>query len=557
MRQIRRLPHILYTWLIIGLGFWLLYYFFSQLNLDLSRELLIMIAFGVLAEWLAVVFPQGQLSGGFAVVLATFLIYGPLPAAWVIALATAVGQGVVNRGNPLRTTLFNAFQYVLVVLGANVLYILAGGATNRSLSWSNALPLAVFVLTYFILNQFMVYIYTSPKRDEYPPFEWRDAMKWDGITYLLTVPIGLLMTLIYTYIGIYATILLFLPMLAVQFVMIFYVRLALVNSKLRVLYEVARRLGGSLQLQEILDLVLSETKRVINFHTGTIYLWSQERDCYYVGAVTGPYADLIRDAQVRRGEGFLGLAVEHAKPQLVDDTRLDVRTADEIGLTQVYRSMVVVPLWAETEVLGLLVLGDKRVGSFGEQHLKILTIIGGQAAVAIAYVHLQRKLEESLVTDGLTGLKNYHYFYYQAIGEIKRADRCGDNFSLIMIDIDHFKQVNDKYGHLTGNVLLTQVAQIIRSEVRSCDITARYGGEEFAVLMPQTGPNEALHVAKLLCRVIREQWFEVNERRMSLHISAGVVTYPDHAANLDALLKSADAALRMAKEAGGDRVGHT
>jgi len=123
LRKVRKLPFIIYTWLVIGLGVWLLYYTLPLLDLDLGRELLIMVAFGVLAEWLAVVFPQGQLSGGFAVILSTYLIFGPVPAAWVNALATVLGQGVANRGNPLRTTLFNAAQYVPVVLGAN--FILA------------------------------------------------------------------------------------------------------------------------------------------------------------------------------------------------------------------------------------------------------------------------------------------------------------------------------------------------------------------------------------------------------------------------------------------------
>jgi len=114
--------------MVVGLGFWLFAHTFPLLDLDHGRELLLLVGLAVLAEWLAVLLPQGQLSGGFAIIFATFLVYGPVAAVWVSGLASLVGQGVVNRGNPLRTTLFNAAQYVLALLGANLLYQLAGGS---------------------------------------------------------------------------------------------------------------------------------------------------------------------------------------------------------------------------------------------------------------------------------------------------------------------------------------------------------------------------------------------------------------------------------------------
>lgn len=553
MRKSRSFSHVTYTWLVIFLGLWLLKYTFPVLDLDQGEELLIMVAMAVLAEWLAVVFPQGQLSGGFAVIMATYLIYGPVATAWVNCIATAVGQGVANRGNPMRTTLFNAFQYVFVVLGANLLYSVSGGLAERKVVLENAVPLAVFVLGYFAINQLMVYIYTLPARRGYPLVDWWDAMRWDGITYIWAVPFGLLMGLLHAKIGIYGTALLFLPVLAVQFVLRFYVHLELANRELRVLYEVARRLGGSLNLNEILELVLRETRKVINYHTGVIYLWLEDKGYYQAGAVCGPHSDLIAGSAVRRGEGFFGLAAEHGEAQMVYDTRADVRTAGDIGLTQAHRAMVVVPLLAETEVLGLLVLGDKRPGFFEEKHLHTLTIIGGQTAVAIANAQLYRKLEQASITDGLTGLHNYRYFYHRAVMELERAGRYGETLSLIMLDIDHFKQVNDRYGHLAGDTVLNGVAGVIRSEVRGCDIPARYGGEEFAILMPKTGPAEAKHVAERVRLAVRESIFEENGQRIQVRISGGIATFPDHAGEISELVKAADAALYKAKESGRDR----
>ena len=554
MRSVRRLPHILYNWAVVGLGFWLLAHTFPLLDLDHGRELLLLVALAVPAEWLAVLLPQGQLSGGFAIILATFLVYGPVPAVWVSGLASLIGQGVVNRGNPLRTTLFNAAQYVLALLGANLLYQLAGGSVDRSLALTNIPLLAVFVLAYFSLNQIMVYIYALPAQQGHPLFQWVDALRWDGLTYLVTVPCGLLMALLFAKIGIYGMVLLFLPVLVTQFMLRIYVNLELANRELRVLYEVARSLGGSLKLEEILELVLRETGRMINFHTGIIYLRAEENDrLYRVAAATGPHAGLLKGSTVRRDNGFLGLAVESGETQLVHDTRIDVRTADDVGLTQVHRSMLVVPMVAETEVLGLLVLGDKRPGFFEDKHLQTFSIIGGQIAVAVANVQLYRKLEQTAITDGLTGLYNYRYFYQRMMEEMDRVGRYGYNLALVMLDIDYFKKINDRYGHLAGDAVLVRVARIIAGEVRGCDLVARYGGEEFAIMMPETGPGEAMHVAERIRVAVRETQFEFDEARFHVRISAGVAAYPVHAVNLKEVLGAADAALYQAKEQGRDR----
>ena len=241
----RNIPHLLYTWLIILLGFWLLSYVFPEVNLDLGRELLIITALAILAEWFTVTFPQGRLSGGFAVVLSSYLLFGPAATAWVFGLATLVGQGIVNRGNPARTAVFNAFQYVLAVLGADYVFNLAGGVIGGGLATVNIFPLAAFILTYFLINQILVYVYLLPKLRYYPLLVWRDTLRWDALTYLFTVPFGVLMVLIYGKIGIYGALLLFLPVLATQFVLRLYVHLEMANRELRALFETARGLGGS------------------------------------------------------------------------------------------------------------------------------------------------------------------------------------------------------------------------------------------------------------------------------------------------------------------------
>jgi len=540
LRKVRRMPsHVIYTWLVIGLGVGLLWYTFPLLNLDLGRELLVLAAFGMLAEWLAVVLPQGQLTGCFAVMLATYLVYGAVPAAWVSALAALLGQGVANRGRPLRTTLFNAAQYVPVILGSGFVYVLAGGAPGREVSWDNGWYLVLFILCFYLLHQLLIHFYTDPMRDELSAVRWQDRLGWDGLVYLLAVPLGLVMAWLYQGMGIYASLLLFVPMLAAQYVLRVYLQLAQAKRELQALYALAWRLGGNLNLKDIFDLLLRECRLTIRNEDGVIYRWSEEQGCYLAEATAGLHAELLRVSVVQRGEGFLGQVVESGECHLVDDTRDDERTVGDMGLIKLHRSLIVVPLKADAEVLGLLVLGDRRIGFFEEKHVRLLTILGGQAAVAMANLQLGRRLDQAAITDELTGLYSYRYFYHRALGELEQARLSEEHISLLLLDLEDFKQLNHRYGMLAGDKVLAGVAGVLRQQLRDCDLVARYGSDEFALLLPQTGPAEAKHVADKLRLAVRESVFEQDGNRLYVRISSSIATFPIGADDLDDLFKTA------------------
>jgi len=531
--------HVIYTWLVIGLGVGLLWYTFPLLNLDLGRELLVLAAFGMLAEWLAVVLPQGQLTGCFAVMLATYLVYGAVPTAWVSALAALLGQGVANRGRPLRTTLFNAAQYVPVILGSSFVYVLAGGAPGREVSWDNGWYLVLFILCFYLLHQLLIHFYTDPMRDELSAVRWQDRLGWDGLVYLLAVPLGLVMAWLYQGMGIYASLLLFVPMLAAQYVLRVYLQLAQAKRELQALYALAWRLGGNLNLKDIFDLLLRECRLTIRNEDGVIYRWSEEQGCYLAEATAGLHAELLRVSVVQRGEGFLGQVVESGECHLVDDTRDDERTVGDMGLIKLHRSLIVVPLKADAEVLGLLVLGDRRIGFFEEKHVRLLTILGGQAAVAMANLQLGRRLDQAAITDELTGLYTYRYFYHRALGELEQARLSEEHISLLLLDLEDFKQLNHRYGMPAGDKVLAGVAGVLRQQLRDCDLVARYGSDEFALLLPQTGPAEAKHVADKLRLAVRESVFEQGGNRLYVRISTSIATFPIGADDLDALFKTA------------------
>ncbi|RYD07080.1 hypothetical protein N752_00425 [Desulforamulus aquiferis] len=168
---------LLYTWTIILLGFAWLYKIFPSLNFDSAGILVTLIVLGILAEWLAVPFPQGYLSGGYVVVLATQLLFGGVATAWVTGVVTLIGLGIANRGNPLRSTLFNSSQHVLATAVAALAFELVS---------AQILGIFVFTFVYFAVNHFLVYIYLLPGRRDHPVC--LAGMPCNGMAILIFLP---------------------------------------------------------------------------------------------------------------------------------------------------------------------------------------------------------------------------------------------------------------------------------------------------------------------------------------------------------------------------------
>lgn len=546
--------HLLYTWLVVGLAIWQLDQLFPVLDMDKGKELLALVFLGILAEWLAVSFPHGQLSGGFALVLSTFFIYGPAATAWVSGLATLFGQGIANRGNPMRTTLFNTGQYVLAAVAAGYLFTLTGGVPGQ-VSAVNILPTAVFTATYIFMNHLLVYFYLLPQRRRLPHLAWADTVKWDGMTYLFTVPLGLLMAVVYGYVGLKGILLPAFSVLALQLVLRFYVRLQVTNRELTTFYEVARFLEESHRPEEVLKLILNSAGKAFPFHTGVIYIRSGESETYVPVAVTGPYSKQLHATEVFAGEGFIGRTLAGREAEIIMDSRTDPRIENEAGLCQAMRSLLVIPLLSGREALGCIVLGDKRPLAFDEKHLHIMAVLGGQAAMAVENAVLNDRMDQFLAHDVLTGLVNFSTLYPFSSEICANASKDGAPVGLLLINIDRFKTFNLRYGRDAGERLLAELANLLEAGNRRGDMAARYGGDEFALLLPGAGGPRLLAKAEGLWQEIREHAFLKSEGRAArVTVSIGVAEFPRDAGDARSLFKAAQRALERAKEGGGDRV---
>lgn len=557
VRARQGLVHGLYVWLMVFAGYGMMATLLKQkpLNIDLWREYAILIILGVLAEWFVVSVPQGSLSLGFAIVYVSFIRFD-VTATVVISVLSAFIANSISKDGLFRSTLFNGAQYTVSTVAASFAYDYAGGHISNKISISNLPSLLVFILVYFLVNHLLVTLFLWPSVRSQPRAFWRTAFKWDFITYMFASPIGILMALIYEKTGIVGAVLLFIPLLTLKYLFRLYINLETANKQLSALYEVAKNLGANLDLSKTLGLILSETKKVVNYDTGVIYLWEEENQMLIPAAIKSKYAEKLKNISYHLGEGLIGNVAKTRQPEIVYDSKIENDLRNVQGINQFLRSLMVIPLIVDNKLIGVVAVGKKEPHAFVDKQLQILGSLGGQAAVAMANAMLYKKIEKLAITDGLTRVYNHRFFYKRIEEEAGRTKRYGAIFSLLMLDLDYFKKFNDKYGHRAGDAALYVVAQAILENTRAIDVVSRYGGEEFAVILPETDASGAKLVAERIRLAIRNKSFSVSEELSPVHVtvSIGIATCPQDSADINELIEFADKALYYSKETGKNKV---
>ncbi len=215
------------------------------------------------------------------------------------------------------------------------------------------------------------------------------------------------------------------------------------------------------------------------------------------------------------------------------------------------RHLVIVPMFAESHPLGVLVL--EHPGRVGRIERRVVAMIGqfaAHSALALRNAWLLEQMQRMAEFDALTGIANRRTFEHALATELSRAGRHGDPLTLVMVDVDQFKKFNDTHGHRSGDEALRRVAEALSSECRDFDTVARYGGEEFGVILPACSSKESLIAAERLRHAVSE----ISDLPVTVTASAGVATYPTHASDVESLIKSADEALYESKRSGRNRV---
>ncbi|OGQ78013.1 MAG: hypothetical protein A2289_21375 [Deltaproteobacteria bacterium RIFOXYA12_FULL_58_15] len=327
---------------------------------------------------------------------------------------------------------------------------------------------------------------------------------------------------------------------------------------LRALTGAAKVLTSTLHIDEVLDSIMKLVAELLGPENWSLMLLDEERSELYFEIIVGDAADSIKKMRLPIGEGIAGWVADKKEavvvPRVADDPRFCKRM-DEASDFQT-ESIMAAPLLFADRVLGVIeVVSSGEERRFGVEDLAVLELFADFAAIAINNARNFQTIEDLTLTDEWTSLHNARFLYRSLAEEVERAERYHHPVSLLFIDLDHFKTVNDTRGHAVGSQVLKEVAEVLWTVVRNTDRPVRYGGDEFVIIMPETDKDGAHILGDRIRQTIATKAFAVhNGVTARITASMGVATFPDDAKNSNDLLGAADRAMYAGKAAGRNAI---
>jgi diguanylate cyclase (GGDEF)-like protein len=309
-------------------------------------------------------------------------------------------------------------------------------------------------------------------------------------------------------------------------------------------------ISSTLELDEVLGLILQQLRQVIPYDSASVQRLENER-LEIVACQGFEEPDKVVGLVFPLNHKFPNYRVITTKaPLIIEDVVQDYpHFKDEADIYDSgrIRSWLGVPLMAKDQVIGMIALDRAEMRPYTAEEVQLAMTFANQAAIAIENAQLYQKTQRLAITDGLTGLYNRRHFYELLEREVEAVNRYGGYLSLIMLDIDDFKAYNDTRGHVAGDALLRELAQLLTRDIRRVDIAARYGGDEFVLFFPDTNKKRTMTLAERIRKSV-EEYELCGEGEIT--ISLGVATCPEDAVEPEALVKAADDALLEAKKRG-------
>jgi diguanylate cyclase (GGDEF)-like protein len=319
--------------------------------------------------------------------------------------------------------------------------------------------------------------------------------------------------------------------------------------------RISSAISSTLELEPILQAAVEEVGRALRSRRAALVLWQEGTSRPEGMSVYERSDDDSTSVETPSSESSQAGSVEtlqkqsHPQPK-ASDFQAAPGAASESRL--IIPGPLEIPITYRNSIIGVLVVEDDTPGRiWQDEEVLMVKTVSDQLAVAISHARLFRHVQTQAMTDALTGLFNHRYFQERLDRETKLADRNNDTVSLILLDLDHLKRINDTHGHRAGDAALCHAAQVMQSTVRDVDVCARYGGEEFVIILPQCGREDAINVAERLREAIASKPVH---KIGQVTASIGVATYPSATRTKEELIEMADRAMYLAKAAGRNRV---
>lgn len=321
------------------------------------------------------------------------------------------------------------------------------------------------------------------------------------------------------------------------------------------LLEVAKLVVSTLDIDQVLDAILKSAMKLTGTSAGSVALYNKDTKEMELRAHRGFSRDFVGDARwkLRKG-GLTDKILRSNKPTVITNTTNKKFFTNAVAIKEGIKSMVCVPLVLDKEIIGIFYVDDFNPREFTERELRLLYILSSFAAMSIRHAKQHDTTMKLAITDGLTGLYNHRHFQEVLEKEVARDRRYKDSFSLLIIDIDNFKMINDRYGHQFGDQVLKKLSTILADSCRDSDTVSRYGGEEFTIILPRVDSAQAALMVGRIRKFVTSSTTELMKGKTPLTVSVGVANFPSDDDSRQGLIEKADKALYIAKARGKNRV---
>lgn len=493
--------------------------------------------------------------------LPIFLLYGLttelLTTQLIVTIAVLLRW---KNGDLFYRLLYNSLAYFVLSVSGAAAYFLAGGETGSLSFWMLTATVLIYQVIYSLQYDWIFKLYnrlTSRTR--------RDSVKETILHYLrmiVVVPLAISLYYLLQFYGFIGFLILGIPFFFITIVIRMKTQTENLNDLIKEAGEIGQQIARITEEEKVITEYLSKT--AVMFKVDYVYLFKHVDDWLELThlLVGGRQVPLI-DGTVHRGEGIAGKALFMNEPRLYNKREEWISESVKLAPEGI-ESLLCMPIVRNQKNEGVLILGHTRVNAFKDVHLRILDLMNSYFMVAVEKARYIEEAQRISDRCALTGLYNYRAFEekLEASMELLRQG-IFSNLSLVMLDIDRFKQVNDTYGHESGNAILQQFASVLSEKSPSNGTLARYGGEEFVYLLPNFTKEEAVHFAESLRHDIRNEPMRIpegltnhnEELCVMITSSIGVSTALEDTDEAMTLLRNADRALYIgAKQAGRDRV---
>jgi len=324
------------------------------------------------------------------------------------------------------------------------------------------------------------------------------------------------------------------------------------------LKKVIEDLNRSLKLDAVIQVLSSTVYSLISNSSGTALFYLVDNQCQKLILIHSIKDDSDLVVMSKEGDIFDHWVLRHSSQLIIENLKNDFRfDSDSIGCTEMrpVLSLISSPLISHNSLLGLLRLESREKGSFNQDDLRFLSLVSDLGAVALENSLLFQKTQDLAIHDDLTRLFTKAYFINRLKEESKRCLRIDQNLSLMMIDIDFFKQYNDKFGHTAGDIVLKKIASLLKLSLSEYDsLICRFGGEEFLIMFPGINKQKAQGIAEILRKRVQVENIVLRRQETHITVSIGVASLPIDTKDEDDLVQKADKAMYNAKSKGRNKV---